>query len=137
MMSSNKRSQERGVKQSDEERFRQAVQAMEKGDKKAKTKVALYKLTGFGGARVDPDEAVVLLEERAKERDVEAQWMLGVCLEYGIGTEQDIKRAELLYQRSNEKGSVIGKFLLENNRGGRGTGVIDLSNTIMKFSSLQ
>ena len=104
--------------------YREAVKAMEKGDKSAKTKVAFYKLSGRGGAKVDEDEAVVLLEERAKDGDSEAKWMLGLCCEYGIGIEQDIERAELLYQQSKEGGNVVGEFLFENDRGGRGSGVM-------------
>ncbi len=104
--------------------YREAVNAMENGDVKAKTKVAYYKLTGLGGVEVDEDEAVVLLEERAKDGDSEAKWMLGVCCEYGIGIEQDIERAVLLYQQSSEGGNVVGEFLLKNCEGGRGSGVM-------------
>ena len=108
----------------DVQQYREAVRAMEKGDKSAKTKVAYYKLTGVGGTEVDEEGAVVLLEERAKDGDNEAKWMLGLCCEYGMGIEQDTERAELLYQQSKEGGSVVGKFLLENDRGGRGSGVM-------------
>ena len=108
----------------DAAQYREAVSAMEKGDMKAKTKVAYYKLTGLGGVQVDEDEAVALLEERAKDGDNEAKWMLGLCYEYGIGIEQDIERAELLYQQSKEGGNVVGEFLLENGGGGRGSGVM-------------
>ena len=113
---------------SDAAQYREAVSAMENGDSSAKTKVAYYKLTGLGGVEVDEDEAVVLLEERAKDGDNEAKWMLGLCYEYGIGIEQDIKRAELLYQQSKEGGNVVGKFLLENSEGGRGTKVMKVNS---------
>ena len=109
---------------SDAAQYREAVDAMEKGDEKAKTKVAFYKLTGLGGVEVDEDEAVVLLEERAKDGDVEAKWMLGLCCEYGMGIEQNFERAELLYQQSKEGGNVVGEFLFENRRGGRGSEVM-------------
>ncbi len=109
---------------SDAAQYREAVSAMESGDVKAKTKVAYYKLTGLGGVEVDEDEAVSLLEERAKDGDNEAKWMLGLCYEYGMGIEQDIERAELLYQESKEGGNVVGKFLWENGGVGRGCGVM-------------
>ena len=103
---------------------REAVNAMEKGDVKAKTKVAFYKLTGLGGVEVDEEGAVALLEQRAEAGDSEAKWMLGVCCEYGIGIEQDIERASLLYQQSSKAGNVVGEFLLENDRSTRGSGVM-------------
>ena len=108
---------------SDVPEYREAVNAMENGDVKAKTKVAFYKLTGLGGVEIDEDEAVVLLEERAKDGDGEARWMLGLCYEYGIGTEQDIERAESLYRQSNEGGNAVG-FLLRNAQSERGSGVM-------------
>ena len=100
-----------------EARYKEAVRAVESGDEKAKTVVAFYRLSGLGGAKVDPDEAVLLLEERVKDKDCEAGWMLGLCYGYGIGTERDSKRAKLLYKMSKEGGSVVGSFLLENERG--------------------
>ena len=102
----------------DEAQYREAVRAMEKGDQSAKTKVAFYKLSGCGGVEVDTDEAVVLLEERAKDRDGEAMWILGLCCEYGIGTERDIGRSKLLYRQSSECGSVVGSILLKNEMSG-------------------
>ena len=98
----------------DAAQYAEALNAMEHGDVNAKTKVAFYKLSGLGGVEVDEDEAVALLEERAKDGDSEAKWMLGLCCEYGMGTEQDIHRAELLYQQSKKAGNVVGRFLLEN-----------------------
>ena len=89
-------------KMSDEARYREAVHAMECGDERAKTRVAFYKLSGRGGAEVDADEAVALLEERVKDKDDEAMWMLGLCCEFGTGTEQNIERAESLYWQSGE-----------------------------------
>ena len=104
--------------------YREAVSAMENGDSHAKTKVAYCKLTGDGGVEIDEEGAVVLLEECARDGDSKAKWMLGLCCEYGIGIEENIKRAESLYQQSKEGGNVVGEFLLENGRGGRGNGVM-------------
>ena len=109
---------------SDEAQYGEAVQAMERGFASAKTKVAYYKLSGLGGAEVDADEAVALLEERAKDRDCEAKWILGLCCEFGMGIEQDIERAEKLYRESCEGGSVVGKFMMENGIRRRGSGVM-------------
>ena len=47
-------------------------------------------LSGLGGVAVDEDGAVALLQERVKDRDTDAMWMLGLCCEYGRGIEQDI-----------------------------------------------
>ena len=87
--------------------------------KAGKTTTAYNKLSGDGGVDVDADEAVALLEEQVKDRDREAMWMLGLCYEYGLGIEQDLEEAIVLYEKSYKAGSVIGEFLLLN--GGRGS----------------
>ena len=114
----------KGDEKSDEAQYREAVSAMEGGDESAKTKVAYYKLSGRGGVEVDRDGAVALLEERVKDRDYEAMWILGLCCEYGLGTEQDIERAQKLYRESKEGHNVVGEFLTENGLSGRGSGVM-------------
>ena len=112
---------------SDEVQYKEAVRAMESGDESAKTRVAYFKLSGRGGVEVDADGAVALLEERVKDGDCEAKWMLGLCCEYGIGIEQDIERAVKLYRESCEGGNVVGEFLMENDECGRGTGVMKVN----------
>ena len=109
---------------SDEAQYREAVQAMESGVERAKTQVAYFKLSGCGGVKVDADGAVALLEERVKDRDYEAKWMLGLCCEYGMGTEQDSERAVRLYGECCEGGNVVGEFLMKNGKRERGTGVM-------------
>ena len=109
---------------SEESEYKDTLQAVERGDDSAKTKLAWYFLSGYCGAKVDVDKAVVLLEERAEEDDTEAMWMLGLCCEYGMGTEQDIERAETLYRQSRDKGDDTGQFFAEERRDGRGNGVL-------------
>ena len=70
--------------------------------------------SGLGGVDVDEDGAVALLEERVKEGDTDAMWMLGLCYEFGIGIEQDIEQAEKLYQQSSDGGNEIGKFFVSH-----------------------
>ena len=111
---------------SEEQEYEDALNAVEGGDESAKTKVAWYKLSGYGGAEKDEDGAVVLLEERVKEGDAEAMWMLGICNEFGIGTEQDIEKAEDLYKQSSEKGNKIGKILMKNKSRERGSGYLKI-----------
>ena len=113
---------------SDESQCRGAEHEMEKGNCSAKTKVAYFKLSGLGGAEVDADEAVVLLEERAKDRDCEAMWMLGLCCEHGMGIEQDGKRAKVLYRKSCEGGNDVGEFLMKNGRSDRGSGMMKVNS---------
>ena len=91
-------------------KYSEVLKEVERGDNSAKTKLAWSKLSGVGGAEVDKDGAVALLEERVKDRDSDAMWMLGVCYEYGRGIEQDIERAELLYKQSSESGNEISMF---------------------------
>ncbi len=78
-----------------------------------KTEVAWCKLSGFGGAKIEVEKAVKLLEERVAAGDSEAMWMLGICREYGRGIEKDVEGAEELYKQSSESGNEIGKFLVE------------------------
>ena len=70
-------------------------------------------------------DAVAILEECVEDDDEEAMWMLGLCKEYGIGTQQDFTRADLLYSQSIKEGSVFGKFSKE--QGQRGNGVLRVS----------
>ena len=109
---------------SEESEYKDTLQAVERGDDSAKTKLAWYFLSGYCGAEVERDKAVALLEERVKEDDAEAMWMLGLCCEYGMGTEQDLERAETLYRQSRDKGDYTGKFFAEERRDGRGNGVL-------------
>ena len=78
------------------------------------------------------------LEKRCLNGDSDAQWMLGIMCEFGIGeVDKDIERAELLYQNSSEAGNPVGEFLFESKAGGRGTGVMDnesLLNPILRRS---
>ena len=103
-------------------KYDEVMNAVERGDERAKTKLAWLKLSGLGGCEVDEDGAVALLEERVKEGDGEAMWMLGVCNEYGRGTEQDIERAEMLYKQSSERGNEIGSFFETHDAYARGSG---------------
>ena len=65
--------------------------------------------------------------------------MLGVCNEYGIGTEQDIELAEDLYKQSGERGNEIGKFFVDSGEYGRGSGKMKMYSSWIqienKFSS--
>ena len=106
--------------------YKEIVKAVESGDNGAKTKLAYYKLSGYGGCEIDVDEAVVLLKERVEDKDTEAMWLLGLCNEYGMGCEQDLKEAESLYKQSNDGGNEIGKFFMENGGDARGTGVMNV-----------
>ena len=110
--------------------YKEVVRTVESGDNKAKTKLAWYKLSGCGGAEVDEDGAVALLEERAEENVAEAMWMLGLCYEYGMGCEQDLERAESLYEQSSGSGSVTGTFLAENGKDERGSGVMRVADRL-------
>ena len=111
---------------SDEVQYREAVHAMESCDDRAKTKDAFYKLLGRDGVAADADGAVALLEERVKEGDCGAECQLELCCEHGAGMEQDIERTEKLYGECYEGGNVVGEFLMKNDSGGVGTGVICL-----------
>ena len=80
-------------------------------------------LEGSHGMARDAGAAVALLEEEAKDGDAEAMWMLGVCCEFGMGTEQDVARAEQLYSRAAGQGNKTAKLLTDKlkNKNGRGS----------------
>ena len=99
-----------------ETKYKEVIDAIERGDESGKTKLAWYKLSGVEGVQVDADEAVKLLEERVEAGDSEAMWMLGLCKEYGRGTKQDIEEAEKLYKQSRESGNEIGEKLAEKGK---------------------
>ena len=103
--------------------------AVESGDASAKTKLAWLKLSGLGGADVDEDGAVALLEERVKDGDSDAMWMLGVCYEYGRGIEQDIEQTETLYKGSSSKGNRIGAFFASHREYERGSGEMKVGSS--------
>ena len=99
---------------SEEQDYKTTLEAAKRGEESAKTKLAWYMLSGRGGAGVEAKGAVALLEERVKEGDAEAMWMLGVCSEFGIGIEQDIERSSRLYGLSKDEGNEIGENLAKN-----------------------
>ncbi len=97
-----------------EVKYEEVKRAVERGDENAKTKLAWLKLSGLGGAEVDAKKAVELLEQRVADGDAEAMWMLGVCNELGIGCEQDVAKAERLYNESSSRGNVTGEVLMKS-----------------------
>ena len=108
--------------------YNTALAAVRRGDSTAKTRLAYLLITGLGGATVNPKDAVTLLEERVKENDAEAMWMLGLCKEYGTGTSLDTDGAMALYTTSSGLGNEMGA-LLEDNDGDdkRGCGLLSVA----------
>ena len=77
------------------------------------TEKARWMLEGSHGMTRDADAAVALLEEKVKDGDIEAMWMLGVCCEFGMGTEKDVERADQLYKRAAEQGNTQSQLLAQ------------------------
>ena len=111
---------------SSETEYKETIKAVESGDNKAKTNLAYYKLSGYGGCEIDVDEAVALLKERVEDKDTDAMWLLGLCYEYGMGCEQDLKEAESLYKQSDDGGNDVGRFFMKYGCDERGTGVMNV-----------
>ena len=99
---------------SKEEEFISDLDAFERGYGCEKTQTAWYILSGHGDADIGSNRAIALLEERVEEGDTEAMWMLGICNEFGLETEQDTERAELLYAQSRDGKNEIGDVLVKN-----------------------
>ena len=116
----------------EEEEYKEVLSAVEKGDdESAKTKLAWFMLSGLGGAKIEVEKAVKILEERVAAGDNEAMWMLGICKEYGRGTRQDIEGAEELYKQSSESGNEIGKILdWKGKEWGCGSGKMKISGLL-------
>ena len=94
---------------------------------------ALWMLEGSHGMTRDADGAVVLLEDLVNKQhnkhcNADAMWMLGVCCEFGIGTEQDVHRAEQLFESAAQQGNTTAKLLMDKleNMNGRGCMEMDL-----------
>jgi len=116
-----------------EEQYKETLKAIESGDEKAKTKLACYKLSGFGGCDVNVDEAITLLKKRVEEKDTDAMWILGLCYEFGKGCKQDLQEAVSLYKQSSDGGNEKGRLIYMNDIGGRGTGVMIMRGSKPEF----
>ena len=93
------------------------------------TEKARWMLEGSHGMARDADAAVALLEEKVKDGNTEAMWMLGVCCEFGMGTEQDVDRAKQLYKRGAVQRNATAELLTDQlkNSNGRGCTHMDLA----------
>ena len=121
--------QEEGVLRHCEEiEYQLILRSMNSGHEYNKTKFAWYKLSGRGGSDINEETAVALLQERVQKDDSEAMWMLGICNEYGLGCDQDIETAEVLYSQSSSAGNKVGDFLCRNVIISRASGVMKHSN---------
>ena len=96
-----------------------------------KTHLALLMLSGTDGVEVNQEKAVALLEERVKQGDSEAMWMLGLCYDYGIGVGMDRKQALKLYKRSFKKTNEAGTALLRLRQDSLKTGVVSTPEIII------
>ena len=92
------------------------------GEGNSATELAWKLLSGRGDGVADAEEAVEILEERVEAGDFDAMWMLGICKEFGKGTEQNLKMAENLYEQSSKGGSPIGSLLHSSTDYDRGSG---------------
>ena len=92
-------------------KYETVLKEVEEGNERAKTILAWLLLSGLGGAKVDEDRAVSLLEERVKDQDSDAMWILGICYAYGLGIEQSVSQAESLYRRSRKEKNETGELL--------------------------
>ena len=110
-------------------RQQQEEEMMEKKKTEECVEKVRWMLEGSHGMTRDAGTAVALLEDLViKDRNTEAMWMLGVCCEFGIGTQQDVERAEQLFQNAAQQGNTTAKLLTDKlkNRNGRGKTQMDL-----------
>ena len=93
-----------------------ALRGVLSGNNGAKTNLAWFLLSGLEGAVVDEKRAVELLEERVKASDDKAAWMMGLCCEFGIGTERTVERAQSLYEQAIKAGNQTAVLLCSHGR---------------------
>ena len=94
---------------------------------KTATEKALWMLEGSHGMARDANGAVVVLEERTKHHNAQAMWLLGLCCEYGIGTQQDTQRAEQLFQQAAQRRNKTAKLLVGKLKNKKGRGRLDMN----------
>ena len=101
------------------------------------TENARWVLEGSHGMARDADAAVALLEEKVKDGDAVAMLMLGISCEFGMGTAQDVARAEKLYERAAKQGNATAKLLTHKLKSlnGRGSTNMDLEGEQGKTNS--
>ena len=72
-----------------------------------------------------------LLEDLANKHrnnnNADAMWMLGVCCEFGIGTEQDVHRAEQLFESAAQQGNTTAMLLTDKLKNKNGRGCMEIS----------
>ena len=103
------------LEEEEKKRFEELTKAVEFGEISAKTKLARFMLERRDVDERDEEGAVALLQECVDKDDPEAMWVLGLCYHYGIGTEQNLKRARELFKRSSKERSSVGSFLKKQN----------------------
>jgi len=92
----------------EQSKLNDALDAVKKGEEGSRLKLARLTVSMLN------QQEIKQLEEQAKNGDTEAMWKLGLCKEHGIGTKQDEKEAEHLYETSSSGGNPIGSILLMN-----------------------
>ena len=104
------------------------------GVKDEKTRRAWMILAGVNEGDTEKEEAVQILEERVKEGDSDAMWILGLCCEYGIGIDRDSERKEMLFKQSHDLGNEIGSFFSVNNDRMKGLSVTFGKGLLLVFA---
>ena len=117
------------MKQGSGGKQQQQPQQQQGGRRASRSEAARRVLQDGRADEAERAQAVVQLEECASDGDAEAMWVLGVCCEHGVGTAQDLARAQVLYEASQERGCRTGGFLVEcPNRNGLGSRELDLKS---------
>ena len=96
------------------EEYETTLEAVNEVEETTKTELAWSILAGREGNNCEQGNAITVLQERVNGEDSEAMWMLGICYEFGIGVEQSLEQAELLYHQSRRGSNRIGRFLVDN-----------------------
>lgn len=119
-----------GTMNRDSARTSQQRQRQQQGTRRVSRSEAARRVLQDRDAKYEErEQAVAQLEEGVRDGDAEAMWLLGVCCEHGVGTEQNLTRARELYQASQEKGCRTGAFFMEcSNRNGLGSRKLDLKS---------
>ena len=92
--------------------YKKIKKVYDKGESNVVGRIAWYLLSGRGGIEKDVEKAFVLLENKADLCDKGmGWWLLGLCYEFGLGTERDRFKTITCYRHANRSKSEIASFL--------------------------
>lgn len=122
-----------GVESDSNKVFYWTLEAAKNGDVESQGKISLYHLRGYG-TNISHEEALLwyakyysknnhisnvgeafkFFKEKSEEGDSQALYILGKCLQYGVGVDRNHKEAYVYYRKAAELGHI--ESIIKNHR---------------------